>query len=87
MTWSTLTRLELEDFPLRINWDWGNDVVGLRWTRARRGGGSLDVRANLSRYGSKLGLPDFADTNFRSVINQRQFRVDLDTRPLAGPPS
>jgi len=76
-----LTRLELEDFPLRINWDWGNDVVGLRWTRARRGGGSLDVRANLSRYGSKLGLPDFADTNFRSVINQRQFRVDLDTRP------
>ena len=77
-----LTRLELEDFPLRINWDWGNDIVGLRWTRARRGGGSLDVRANLSRYGSKLVLPDFADTNFRSEINQRQFRVDLDTRPL-----
>ena len=77
-----LTRLELEDFPLRINWDWGNDIVGLRWTRARRGGGSLDVRANLSRYGSELVLPDFADTNFRSEINQRQLRVDLDTRPL-----
>jgi len=76
-----LTRLELEDFPLRIDWDWGNDLVGLRWTRARRGGGSLDVRANLSRYGSNLTLPDFADTNFSSVINQRQFRVDLDTRP------
>ena len=35
-----LTRLDAEDFPLRIDWDWGNDVVGGRRTHARRGGGS-----------------------------------------------
>jgi len=40
-----LTQLDAENFPLRIDWGWGNDVVGGRYTRARRGGGSLDVRA------------------------------------------
>jgi hypothetical protein len=76
-----LTRLDAEDFPLRIDWDWGNDVFGGRWTRARRGGGSLDVRANVSRYGTGLIFPDFADTEFTSRIAQSQLRVDLDTRP------
>ena len=76
-----LTRLDAEDFPLRIDWDWGNDVFGARWTRARRGGGSLDVRANVSRYGTGLSFPDFADTEFTSRIAQSQLRVDLDTRP------
>jgi len=76
-----LTRLDAEDFPLRIDWDWGNDVVGGRWTRPRRGGGSLDVRANFSRYGTGLTFPDFADTELTSRIAQSQFRVDLDTRP------
>jgi hypothetical protein len=76
-----LTRLDAEDFPLRIDWDWGNDVFGGRWTRARRGGGSLDVRANVSRYGTGLSFPDFADTEFTSRIAQSQLRVDLDTRP------
>ena len=78
-----LTRLDAEDFPLRIDWDWGNDVAGVRWTRARRGGGSLDLRANVSRYGTGLTFPDFNDTEFSSRISQGQFRVDLDTRPMA----
>lgn len=76
-----LTRLGDEDFPLRIDWDWGNDLVGLRWTGPRAGGGSLDVRANFSRYGTGLLFPDFADTEFSSGIEQGQLRVDLDTRP------
>ncbi len=76
-----LTRLDAEDFPLRIDWDWGNDVVGGRWTHPRRGGGSLDVRANFSRYGTGLTFPDFADTELSSRIAQSQLRVDLDTRP------
>jgi len=76
-----LTRLDAEDFPLRIDWDWGNDVVGGRWTRPRRGGGSLDVRANVSRYGTGLSFPDFADTELSSRIVQSQVRVDLDMRP------
>lgn len=76
-----LTQVDDEDFPLRVDWDWGNDAVGLRWTHARRGGGSLDLRTNFSRYGTGLQFPDFADTEFSSRIQQAQVRVDLDTRP------
>jgi hypothetical protein len=76
-----LTRLEDEDFPLRIDWDWGNDLAGLQWTHVRSGGGALDVRANFSRYLTGLAFPDFDDTEFSSRIQQGQVRVDLDTRP------
>jgi hypothetical protein len=76
-----LTSLDEDDFPLRVDWDWGNDVVGLRWSRPRRGGGSLDVHANVSRYGTGLTFPDFADTDFESRIRQAQLRADLDLRP------
>ena len=76
-----LTSIDSEDFPLRIDWDWGNDAVGVRWTHARRGGGSLDLRANFSRYGTGLTFPDFADTEFDSRIQQAQLRADLDMRP------
>jgi hypothetical protein len=34
-----LTRLDPEDFPLRIDWKWGNDLVGLSFTNPRRDGG------------------------------------------------
>ena len=73
-----LTRFDAESFPLRIDWDWGNDLVGVRWTRPRAGGGSLDLRANYSRYGTGLSFPDFADTEFLSGIEQAQVRADLD---------
>ena len=76
-----LTRLDTEDFPLRIDWDWGNDLAGVRWTRALAGGGSLDVRTNFSRYGTGLSFPDFADTEFESRIQQAQVRADLDAHP------
>jgi len=76
-----LTSLDDEDFPLRIDLDWGNDALGARWTRLRRGGGSLDVRANFSRYLTGLTFPDFADTRLSSRIKQGQFRADLDLRP------
>ena len=76
-----LTRLDPEDFPLRIDWSWGNDLVGARWTRPRSGGGSLDVHASFSRFGSGLAFPDFADTDLRSGIRQARAGVDLETRP------
>jgi hypothetical protein len=78
-----LTNQNADEFPLRIDWDWGNDAVGVGWTRPRRGGGSLDVRANFSRFSTGLLFPDFADTDFRSRIQQAQVRADLDTRPSA----
>lgn len=69
------------DFPLRIDWDWGNDLVGVGWTRPRSGGGSLAFKTNFSRFKTGLVFPDFGDTDFRSRIQQAQVRLDLDTRP------
>ncbi|HSG07611.1 MAG TPA: TonB-dependent receptor [Longimicrobiales bacterium] len=76
-----LSGLDDESFPLRIDWDWGNDLVGLRWTHPRRGGGSLDIRVNGSRYATGLTFPDFGDTEFRSRISQTQARLDWEGRP------
>jgi hypothetical protein len=76
-----LTRLDPEDFPLRIDWRWGNDLAGLRWTRPLKGGGSLDTRINWSRFESGLTFPDFGDTDFRTGIHQTQARVDYNARP------
>ncbi|HSH74871.1 MAG TPA: TonB-dependent receptor [Longimicrobiales bacterium] len=78
-----LTDVDDAGFPLAVDWDWGNDLVGIRWTRPRLGGGSLDLRANFSRYGTGLGFPEFDDTEFESRIQQGQLRADLDARPLA----
>jgi hypothetical protein len=76
-----LTSLDDEDFPLRIDWDWGNDAVGARWTHPRSGGGSLDVKANFSRFQTGLTFPDFADTRLSSRVQQGQLKADLDLRP------
>lgn len=76
-----LTRLNPQDFPLRVDWDWGNRLLGAQWTHPRKGGGSLDLRVNTSRYATGLTFPDFGDTEFRSAIRQAQAQVDLDTRP------
>jgi len=29
------------NFPLRLDWDWGNDLVGGSWTRPTRDGGRI----------------------------------------------
>jgi hypothetical protein len=76
-----LTRLDPEDFPLRIDWSWGNDLVGARWTHPRGGGGFLDARVNWSRYGTGLSFPDFGDTDFSSTVGQAQARMDYEARP------
>ena len=76
-----LTGLDDEDFPLRIDWDWGNDLVGARWTHPRQGGGFLDARLSTTSYGTGLSFPDFGDTEFRSRIRQTQGRLDWEGRP------
>jgi len=79
-----LTSLDSEDFPLRIDWDWGNDAVGVRWTRPRAGGGAAEASASYSRFGSGLAFPDFQDTAFRSEIDQLRLRTSLEGRPTPG---
>lgn len=75
-----LRRLE-DSFPLRIRWDWGNDLIGGRWTRPLGGAAALDVRVSHTRFGTSLRFPDFADTEFRSDIAQSGARADLRLRP------
>ena len=79
-----LTTLDSEDFPLRITWDWGNDLVGGRWTRLRPGGDVLDVRLGYSRFTTGLAFPDFGDTDVQSRVSQSTLAVDWERRPSAG---
>ncbi len=75
------TRLDAEDFPLRIQWGWGNDVAGVRWTRPRHGGGSMEWGVSRSGFSTDLAFPDFDDTRFRSGVSQLQGRFDWEMRP------
>jgi hypothetical protein len=76
-----LTNLDPEDFPLRIDWDWGNDLVGLRFTHPRRDGGWWEIRSGYSSFDSGLSFPDFEDTIFRSGIREALLGWDLELRP------
>jgi hypothetical protein len=72
-----LTRLHSEDVPLRVRWNWGNDLVGLGWRRPIAGG-EVRVRAGFSRFDTAIRFPDFDDTRFGSSIAQGLLRLDLD---------
>ena len=66
---------EEEGSVLRIRWNWGNDVAGVRWEQplgAWVGTASL----GLSRYRESLGFVDFSDTRFVSRIEQLTLRAD-----------
>ncbi|TFH66361.1 MAG: TonB-dependent receptor, partial [Gemmatimonadales bacterium] len=76
-----LTRLDSEDFPLRIDWDWGNDLIGARFTHPRDDGGWWELRSGFSRFSSGLSFPDFDDTELRSDIQQSNLEGDLEVRP------
>ena len=76
-----LTRLDSEDFPLRIDWDWGNDLLGARFTHPRSDGGWWELRTGFSRFTSGLQFPDFDDTDVRSDIQEGSLEGDLEIRP------
>ncbi|NNK63258.1 MAG: TonB-dependent receptor [Gemmatimonadetes bacterium] len=73
------TQIDNEDFPLRVDWNWGNDVAGVRWDRDLSNG-RLTVRAATSRFSTGLAFPDFDDTEFRSRISQEGGGVDWTVR-------
>ena len=76
-----LTDIDEDDedgFPLRAAWEWGNDLIGVRWTTPRRDGGAFDVRAGYTRFKSALAFPDFSDTEFSSGISQLSLGADLE---------
>jgi hypothetical protein len=76
-----LTQLDPEDFPLRIDWDWGNDLAGLSFTHPRRDGGWWELRTGYSRFTSGLTFPDFEDTELTSSVDQLILESDLELRP------
>jgi hypothetical protein len=65
-----LGRIDADDFPLRIYWEWGNSMVGTRWLRALDGGGQLEARTGTTRFETELRFEDFDDSRFRSRIDQ-----------------
>ena len=67
-----------DGFPLRAAWEWGNDLIGVRWTTPRRDGGALDVRAGYTRFNSALAFPDFSDMEFSSGISQLSLGAELE---------
>ena len=72
----------LEDFPLKVRWNWGNDVVGAGMT-SPLGTAQLNVRLGYTRFGTEITFPEFQDTDFRSAISHLLLRSDLGL-PLGG---
>lgn len=67
----------VDSFPLKIRWDWGNDLVGARWTQHLESGQRIDARAGFSRFNTEIGFPEFNDTRFNSRLQQGSLRLDL----------
>ena len=73
----------LEDFPLQVRWNWGNDVAGIGMIRPLPSGGTVDARLGYSRFSTAIRFPEFQDTDFRSEVSHLLVRTDLSL-PLGG---
>lgn len=62
---------------LRVRWNWGNDVAGLRWTQPVGSRWVSETRLGFSRYAEALTFPDFDDTRFASSITEAALRQDF----------
>ncbi len=70
-----------ENFPLKVDWGWGNDVIGLRWSTPSEDGGSLEVRSGFSRFDTDLAFPDFGDFQITSKIDLFSNGIEVERRP------
>lgn len=79
--------LDLSDFDppgeddegsvLKVRWNWGNDVAGVRWTQPLGSRWVSETRLGFSRYAEQLTFPDFDDTRFSSSITEAALRQDF----------
>lgn len=69
-----------EDFA-GMNSRWGNDAVGVSWTRPTSGGGALDLRASHSRFQMDFDFLSQSDTDIENGVSESLFGVDLERRP------
>ncbi len=65
-----------DGFPLELDMEWGNDVLGARW-RQGLGEARLDLRLGHSGFGTSIVFPEIADTEFRSGIEHGLGGVDV----------
>lgn len=61
---------------LRVRWNWGNRLLGLRWEQPLRSGWTGDTRLGYSSFADRLGFVDFGDVNFASGIDQWSLHSD-----------
>ncbi len=76
-----LRRVDPDQFPLKVRWDWGNAMIGGTYERDLRGGGRVEARLGYTRFANAIRFPDFDDTRFDSRIGQAVLRLDA-TVPL-----
>lgn len=85
--------LDLSDFDLpgndstavlRVRWNWGNRLVGLRWRQPLGHSWHSDVRAGYSRFADQLGFVDFEGADFSSRIAETSARLDLSRSYTGG---
>jgi hypothetical protein len=78
--------LDLSDFEvpgddstgvLRIRWNWGNRVVGLRLRQPLGTSWVSDSRVGYSRFSDRLAFVDFEGARFSSRIDQLSLRTDF----------
>jgi hypothetical protein len=66
-----------EGSVLRVRWNWGNDVAGVRWAQPLGSRWVSETRLGFSRYAEALTFPDFDDTRFSSSITEAALRQDF----------
>jgi hypothetical protein len=66
-----------EDFPLKVRWNWGNDVAGASLVKPLGNGRTLELRGGHTRFSTAIRFPEFSDTEFSSRIHQSLARADL----------
>ena len=66
-----------EGSVLRVRWNWGNDVAGVRWTQPLGSRWVSQTRLGFSRYAEALTFPDFDDTRFASSVTETALRQDF----------
>ncbi|WP_420128409.1 TonB-dependent receptor [Longimicrobium sp.] len=62
---------------LKVRWNWGNDVAGVRWTQPLGSRWVSETRLGFSRYAETLTFPDFDDTRFASSVTEAALRQDF----------
>ncbi|MQA90505.1 MAG: TonB-dependent receptor plug domain-containing protein [Gemmatimonas sp.] len=62
---------------LRLRWNWGNQVIGGRWTQPVGAGWMAESRLGFSRFSERLAFLDFGDVRFESGVDQIVWRGEL----------